>query len=113
MFARRFMESFNVRGTCIVTMNRFAKPRRSAMSIAANAPGSFPKLRRSGMFARRFTECFNVRGTCIGTMNRFAKLRRSAMSIAANAPGPSPSSVGAACSPGGSRSASTVEEPAL
>jgi hypothetical protein len=27
---------------------------RSAMSIAANAPWSFPKLRRSGMFVRRF-----------------------------------------------------------
>jgi hypothetical protein len=104
----RLMESFNVRGTCTVTMNRrgllplldwgeeadvslcplgswraslrfracngtmnwFQKLRRSAMSIAANAPWSFPKLRRSGMFVRRFMESFNVRGTCIVTMNR-------------------------------------------
>jgi hypothetical protein len=35
-------------------MNRPEKLRRSAMSIAANAPWSFPKLRRSGMFVRRF-----------------------------------------------------------
>ena len=40
------------------------------MSIAHNAPWSFPKLRRSGMFVRRFMESSNVRGTCIVTMNR-------------------------------------------
>ena len=46
------------------------KLRRSAMSIAANAPWSFPKLRRSGMFVRRFMESFHLLTTRLGTMNR-------------------------------------------
>jgi hypothetical protein len=40
----------------IVTMNYLEKLRRSAMSIAANAPFVILKLRRSGMFTRRFIE---------------------------------------------------------
>ena len=40
------------------------------MSIAANAPWSFPKLRRSAMFVRRFMESLDVPNTRIGTMNR-------------------------------------------
>ena len=53
MFIRRFMESFNIRRMRIVTLNHLEKLRRSAMSIAANAPWTFVKLRRSGMFIRR------------------------------------------------------------
>jgi len=67
------------------------------MSIAANAPWPFIKLRRSGMLVRRFMESLFVLRACIVTMNRFEKLRRSAMSIAAADPDPLPSSVGAAC----------------
>ena len=67
---QRFMESLVLLRTCIGTLNRFAKLRRSAMSIAANAPWFLLKLRRSGMFVRRFMESFNVRRTCIATMNR-------------------------------------------
>jgi hypothetical protein len=40
-------------------MNRVEKLRRSAMSIAANAPASFSKLRGSGMFVRPFMERLN------------------------------------------------------
>jgi hypothetical protein len=72
--SRRFMESLLLLRACIGTMNQFEKLRRSAMSIAANAPWSFPNLRRSAIFARRFIESFNVRGTCIVTMN-LLKLR--------------------------------------
>jgi hypothetical protein len=43
------MESLLLLRTCTVTMNRLEKLRRSAMSIVANAPCSFPKLRRSAM----------------------------------------------------------------
>ena len=39
------------------------------MSIAANAPWSFPKLRRSGMFVRRFMESLLSLRICIVTMN--------------------------------------------
>ncbi len=42
MFVRRFMESLFVLRTCIVTMNRFEKLRRSAMSIAAADPDPLP-----------------------------------------------------------------------
>jgi hypothetical protein len=40
------------------------------MSIAADAPWLFIKLRRSGMCIRRFIESCNVREICIATMNR-------------------------------------------
>lgn len=40
----------------IGTINRFAKLRRSAISIAASSLWSFSKLRRRGMFVRRFIQ---------------------------------------------------------
>jgi hypothetical protein len=40
----------------VATMNHLEKLRRSPMSIAANAPSTFLKLRRSGMFVRRLME---------------------------------------------------------
>jgi hypothetical protein len=52
----RFMESLNIREMSVATMNRIAKLRRSAMSIADNASWFLLKLRRSGIFVRRFME---------------------------------------------------------
>jgi hypothetical protein len=63
------MESLHVLETRTGTMNHLEKLRRSAMSIAANAPRPFIKLRRSGMFVRRFMESLHVLKTRIGTMN--------------------------------------------
>src|SRR5580765_6726359 len=46
---RRIVENFDIPEMRIVTINHLDELRRSAMSIAANAPWTFLKLRRSGM----------------------------------------------------------------
>jgi hypothetical protein len=63
-----------IRATSIGTVNRIEKLRRSAMCIAANAPWSLIKLRRSGMFVRRFMESFKIRDMCIILLDRLRLL---------------------------------------
>src|SRR5262245_11365969 len=74
------MESFNVQETRIVAMNRIEKLRRSAMSIAANDPWPFPKLRRSGMFVRRHMSMFEPSSE---SLHDFARSLCSLRSLAA------------------------------
>jgi uncharacterized lipoprotein YmbA len=82
--ACRFMESLRLLRTCTVTMNRLEKLRRSAMSIVANAPWSFAKLRRSGTSVRLFMGRAGVRGYLMGVGSTFEMRPQSAPSSISN-----------------------------
>jgi hypothetical protein len=66
---RLFVESLLLLRTCGGTMNHIEKLRRSAMSIAVDAPRLFMKLRRSAM------------SIAVDAPRLFMKLRRSAMFV--------------------------------
>ena len=91
MFVRRFMESLNIQGMCIGTMNLVIKrpllhfsPSPQGRGLGSGKGSSACRTFTTQPVAssnQRFMESLVLLRTRIGTLNRFAKLRRSGMFV--------------------------------